>query len=294
MHLAPWRAPASISVMALLFAWETAHPFLDLFATGSHPWRVRLRHAATNIGIGLLNGLAIRFGFLALWVATMQWAETRDVGLLNWVPAPAALRLVVALFLLDSWTYAWHRLNHTVAFFWRFHRMHHSDREMDVTTANRFHVGEITLSSLARIPVLALIGCGADELAVYEVLLFAVVQFHHANIGLPEWLDRVLRAMIVTPHLHKVHHSVVLVEQNANFSSLFSWWDRIAHTFRLAPDLSRMVFGVDAVAATDPTRSSGGILDERLVTTRPVRNGDHLLYSAYPDSASHPDRIPHA
>jgi sterol desaturase/sphingolipid hydroxylase (fatty acid hydroxylase superfamily) len=251
INLASWRTPASIGVMMLLFAWETIQPFFGLFAAGAHPWRLRLRHAALNVGIGVLNGLAIRFGFLALWIATMEWSASHGVGLLNWLPVAPVFRWIAVLFLLDAWTYAWHRLNHTVPFFWRFHRLHHSDREMDVTTANRFHIGEIALSSLARVPVLALIGCRMDELALYEVLLFAVVQFHHANVGLPDWLDRALRTVIVTPHLHKVHHSVVVAEQNTNFSSLFSWWDRIAQTFRLAPDLSRVVFGVDNVPAND-------------------------------------------
>jgi sterol desaturase/sphingolipid hydroxylase (fatty acid hydroxylase superfamily) len=249
-----WRAPASIGVMLLLFAWETVQPFLGFFATGPHPWRARLQHAATNLGMGMLNGLAIRFGFLALWVATMQWTAAHDAGLLNWLSVPTELRWMAVLFLLDAWTYAWHRLNHTVSFFWRFHRVHHSDRQMDVTTANRFHLGEITLSALARVPVLGLMGCRMEELALYEVLLFAVVQLHHANIGLPDWLDRLLRTVIVTPQLHKVHHSVVRVEQNANFSALFSWWDRMARTFYLSPDLSRVVYGVDEVSATDPKR----------------------------------------
>ena len=256
---ASWRTPASLGVMLLLFAWESAQPFFGLFAESPHPWQMRLRHAATNIGIGVINGLAIRFGFLLLWVATMNWASANSVGVLHWLSVAPELRWLVVLFLLDAWTYAWHRLNHTVAFFWRFHRLHHSDRQMDVTTANRFHVGEITLSSLARAPVLALIGCRMEELALYEVLLFAVVQFHHANIGLPDWLDRTLRTVIVTPHLHKVHHSVVLAEQNANFSSLFSWWDRIARTFVLAPDLTRVVFGVNESLPSDsvPPRAGG-------------------------------------
>lgn len=257
--LQSWRIPASLGVLAALFAWETAQPFFGLFARSPHPWGTRLRHAATNIGIGVLNGLAIRFGFVALWLATIQWTTTHHTGLLNWLSVPPTLRWVLALFLLDAWTYYWHRLNHTVAFFWRFHRLHHSDRQMDVTTANRFHFGEITLSSLVRVPVLALIGCRLDELALYELLLFAVVQFHHANIGLPEWLDRGLRTVIVTPHLHKVHHSVVVAEQNANYSSLFSWWDRIARSFRLAPDLSQVVFGVDEAAQAYTPRSDGDV-----------------------------------
>jgi sterol desaturase/sphingolipid hydroxylase (fatty acid hydroxylase superfamily) len=149
------------------------------------------------------------------------------------------------VFLLDAWTYGWHWLNHRVPFFWRFHRWHHADRAMDVTTASRFHTGEIVLSSVFRVPVLALIGCSLGELALYELLLFAVVQFHHANIALPDRLDRGLRLVIVTPALHKVHHSVVRAESDSNYSSLFSWWDRVFRTLRLVREPRRIVFGVE-------------------------------------------------
>jgi sterol desaturase/sphingolipid hydroxylase (fatty acid hydroxylase superfamily) len=243
--IASWRTAASIAVLLLLLAWEGVHPFFDLFDRSAQPWRARLRHGATNLLIGVVNGLAIRFGFLTLWVYTMRWTSERSFGLLNWIGASPWLRFALVLLLLDLWTYWWHRLNHEIPWFWRFHRLHHTDRQMDVTTANRFHLGEITLSALFRIPVLALLGCRLEELALYELLLFAVVQFHHANIGLPARLDRALRTVIVTPHLHKVHHSVVVDHQHANYSSLFSWWDRVLRTFRLAPDLSRITFGVD-------------------------------------------------
>jgi sterol desaturase/sphingolipid hydroxylase (fatty acid hydroxylase superfamily) len=243
--LASWRLPASLAVLLLLLTWEGLYPFLNLFAGNESPARARLRHGATNLLIGVVNGVAIRFGFLALWVYAMRWSTAHDFGILNWVNAPPWLRVTLALLLIDCWTYWWHRLNHVVPWFWAFHKLHHADRQMDVTTANRFHLGEITLSSLLRVPVLALIGCRLEELALYELLLFAVVQFHHANVALPGWLDRAMRVVIVTPHLHKVHHSVIVADQHANFSSLFSWWDRVARTFRIAPDLSTIVFGVD-------------------------------------------------
>jgi len=247
--LAAWRAPVSFGVLALLLVWESVHPFFGFFSKGPRRLRWRLLHGLTNLGFGLLNGLAIRFVFLALWVRTMQWTDAHGFGVLHWLSAPEWLRWTLALLLLDAWTYWWHRLSHIVPFFWRFHRLHHSDRRMDVTTANRFHLGEITISSLLRVPVLALIGCGLEQLALYELLLFAVVQFHHANIGLPERLDRALRWVIVTPHLHKVHHSIVHTEQNSNFSSLFSWWDRLARTLRLSRDPRRITFGLDPARA---------------------------------------------
>lgn len=239
------RAPAGLAVLILLLLWETAQPFFPFFGNGGRDGTSRVRHGAVNIGFGVLNGLLIRFVFLALWVRVMDWSAAEGVGLLHWLSLPGWSSWLVAVALLDGWTYGWHRVNHAVRFLWRFHRLHHADRQMDVTTANRFHVGEITLSSLARVPVLALIGCQLEHLALYELLFFAVVQFHHANVAVPAWLDRALRVVIVTPHLHKVHHSVVIAEQNANFGSLFSWWDRLARTFRLAPELSAIAFGVN-------------------------------------------------
>jgi len=114
-----------------------------------------------------------------------------------------------------------------------------------VTTATRFHFMEITLSSLLRVPLLILLGARLEELAVYKTLLFAVVQFHHANIGLPERIDRILRWVIVTPALHKVHHSVHRIEADSNYSSLFSWWDRLFGTWRLLPKNRSIQFGVE-------------------------------------------------
>ncbi len=175
----------------------------------------------------------------------MAWAEERSFGLLRWLPTGEIWRGVLIVLLLDAGTYIWHRRNHALPALWQFHRLHHAGREMNVTMANRFHLGEIFLSSTLRIPLLALLGARIKEVAIYDTMLFAVVQFQHANIGLPEGLDRALRCVIATPHLHKVHHSVVRAEADSNYSSLFSWWDRVFRTFRLSSDPRRIVFGVD-------------------------------------------------
>ena len=235
-----WRPAAALGTLLALLGWETAQPFFALFARSAD----RARHGALNLALGALNILVVALGFAALWLAVTQWAAARGFGLLPWLGLDPLARAALAVLLLDSWTYAWHRLNHRVPFLWRFHRLHHSDRAMDATTASRFHTGEIVLSSVLRVPVLALIGCRIEELALYEVLLFTVVQFHHANIGLPEWLDRPLRAVIVTPSMHKVHHSVVRAECDSNYSSLFSWWDRIFRTRKTVGDPRKIVFGV--------------------------------------------------
>ena len=226
--------------LVALLAWETAQPFFALFARSGE----RVRHGALNLALGALNILVVALGYAALWLAVTQWTAAHGFGLLPWLGLDPLPRVALAVLLLDAWTYAWHRLNHRVPFLWRFHRLHHSDRAMDATTASRFHTGEIVLSSVLRVPVLALIGCRIEELALYEVLLFTVVQFHHANIGLSESLDRVLRAVIVTPSMHKVHHSIIRAECDSNYSSLFSWWDRIFRTRKTVGDPRKIVFGV--------------------------------------------------
>ena len=236
-----WRPLLAVGGLAALLAWETARPFFGLFARPAE----RARHGALNLALGLLNLAVVAVAFAGAWLAVTRWAEAQQFGALHWLGVGPVARFALAVLLLDAWTYAWHRLNHRVPLLWRFHRWHHADRTMDVTTASRFHTGEIVLSSILRVPVLALVGCRIEELALYEAMLFAVVQFHHANIGLPAWLDRGLRVVIVTPSLHKVHHSIVRAECDSNYSSLFSWWDRVFRSLRLARDPRRIVFGVD-------------------------------------------------
>jgi len=237
-----WRPLTAVAVLLVLLAWEMGRPFFALFAHTAE----RVRHGVLNLMLGALNILVVTLVFASAWLAVTQWAEAHRFGLLHMLTLPPVAGAALAVLLLDAWTYAWHRLNHRVQSLWRFHRFHHSDRAMDVTTASRFHTGEIVLSSALRVPVLALIGCGIEELALYEILLFSVVQFHHANIALPDRLDRWLRLIVVTPSLHKVHHSVVRAECDSNYSSLFSWWDRIFRSQRLVSDQKKIVFGLDS------------------------------------------------
>ncbi len=236
------RGVAAVAFLVLLLAWESLAPF-DSFFVGE-PGE-RLRHGVKNVALGVLNALLTGLVFVALWWTTAEWASARHFGLLNWTPAPWWARLAAAFLLFDAWMYWWHRLNHRIPFLWRFHRTHHSDPRMDVTTANRFHLGEIFFSSLLRVPVIALLGLHLWELAVYEAAMFTVVQMHHANIAFPAWLDRGLRAVIVTPFMHKVHHSRWQTETDSNYSSLFSFWDRLFGSFRLRENPATLEFGLE-------------------------------------------------
>lgn len=241
-NLNQWRSISAVAVLTLVLAWESLVPFLTYFA-GSIGERVR--HGLNNLALGVINALLTGLGFVALWWTTAQWAEAHEFGLLNWLPLPGWALQAGAFLLFDAWMYGWHRLNHRVPFLWRFHRTHHSDPKMDVTTANRFHLGEIALSSVLRVPVIALLGLQLWELALYELVMFTVVQLHHANIAFPAWLDRALRVILVTPFMHKVHHSRWKPETDSNYSSLFSFWDRLFRSYRLRDDPRTLRFGLD-------------------------------------------------
>jgi len=240
LNLPETKPIVALTALAGLLLWETLAPFFQ-FSAGLR----RLKHGLKNILLGVINGLVTSFFFVGLWWYTADWATQHDFGLLHMLPLPPAVECVFALLMLDVWTYLWHRMNHRIPFFWRFHRVHHSDAQMDVTTAHRFHVGEIIFSSFLRIPLIALLGIRLEALALYEVLMFVVVQFHHANITVSNKWDRVLRLVIVTPLMHKVHHSRWQPETDSNFSSLLSVWDRLFRSFRLNPRPESLLLGLD-------------------------------------------------
>ncbi|MEM1053934.1 MAG: sterol desaturase family protein [Bacteroidota bacterium] len=261
------QALAAFAGLVVLLLLESAHPFFELFGER----RQRGEHFLRNMALGLVNGLIVTVGFAWLWVWAAEWAATRDLGLLRLVELPGWLHVVLAILLLDVWTYTWHRLNHRIPFLWRLHRVHHADAQMDVSTASRFHTGEIVLSSLLRIPLIVLLGVTAWELVLYETLMFAVVQLHHANVGFPAWADRALRAVIVTPAMHKVHHSRWQPETDSNYSSLFSWWDRLFGSFRLRANLHDIRLGLDHF---DDQETLGDLLKMPLAPHRPSHATD--------------------
>src|SRR5262249_36187510 len=205
----------------------------------------RLRHAARNLTLGFLNSVALALLASPFIARIAMWAEESRFGLLRLVNVPAVIGTAAAILLFDAWMYMWHRANHELGFLWRFHRVHHSDPEMDATTAPRFHTGEILISSALRLAVIPLLGITIHQLLVYEMLLLPVILFHHSNLRFPERLDASLRLIIVTPAIHRVHHSRLRIETDSNYSSVFSFWDRIAGTFRLRPAGQPVDFGLD-------------------------------------------------
>jgi sterol desaturase/sphingolipid hydroxylase (fatty acid hydroxylase superfamily) len=229
--LEKWRLGLSGFLLLLFLTWESVTPAFRWFRNRNS----RLMHGWRNYLLGFINVVFAGIFFVRAWLLAASWADTHSFGLLNVWHLPAPVRLVIAVLLLDLWTYAWHRTNHHVSFLWRFHRTHHTELAMDVTSAVRFHFGEIVLSGLLRIPLIILLGLQFHELVVYEMLLFGIVQFHHANIRLPKTVDCVLSWFIASPGFHRVHHSQDLKKANSNYSSFLSVWDRIFRT--VSPEL---------------------------------------------------------
>jgi sterol desaturase/sphingolipid hydroxylase (fatty acid hydroxylase superfamily) len=231
-----------VVLLALFWCWETWQPYF-----GQRERRVR--HAGHNITIALFNTviLGLVFGFATATVA--GWSEQNQYGLLNAIGLDEPLRFVLALVLLDGWMYVWHRANHSIPLLWRFHRMHHSDRHMDVTTATRFHLGEHLGAAVLRLGLIPVLGFEVWNLVVYDTLVIAITQFHHADVSIGRW-DRWLRWLIVTPYMHKVHHSDWRQETDSNYSTVLPVWDRIFRSFRMRSDPKTLVFGLGEF--TDP------------------------------------------
>ncbi len=223
------RTPTAFTLMFMLLVWESAVPFFRLFNSNEE----RLKHGAKNFLMGLLNAAFTALVFTGLWLSVADWGAAHRFGLLRLTELPPWLHATGAVLLLDLWTYWWHRTCHRIPMLWNFHRVHHSDAAMDVTTANRFHLGEMLASSVLRLAVIPLAGIEFWHLALYELLMFSVVQFQHANISVGTLIDQCLRVVIVTPFMHKVHHSDWQPETDSNYASLFSIWDRIFKSFRL-------------------------------------------------------------
>lgn len=234
------KAWVTLACLVALWLWETARPWVR---GRPHRWR----HAGRNSAIALLNTAVLGLLFGAATLGVAEWTAERQWGLLAAIRVHWPWRLLPALVLLDLWLYAWHRLNHRVPLLWRFHRMHHSDREMDVTTATRFHLGEHMIAATLRLGLIPLLGVAAAEIVWHESLVVAITMFHHANISLGRW-DGLLRWLLVTPRMHQVHHSRLRAETDSNYSVLLSIWDRVAGTYRMRDGDEPIELGLDEFA----------------------------------------------
>ena len=222
------RLGAFAGVLAAMFLWEFLAPCRAYGASKAVRW-------SANLGIVAINTVMIRFIAPAGAVGLAVVAEARGWGLLNNIAAPDVLAFAGALVALDLAIYLQHVVFHAVPALWRLHRMHHSDLDVDSTTGLRFHPFEIALSMGIKMGVVAALGPPPAAVVVFEVLLNASSIFNHGNVRLPGALDRVLRWVVVTPDMHRVHHSAIPSETNSNFGFNLPWWDRLFGTYRDQP-----------------------------------------------------------
>jgi len=199
-----------------------------------------------NLSVQLVNGVIPRLLFPILPVGMAALCTQKGWGLLNTVPLPAAAAILLSLLVLDLAIYAQHILFHRVDLFWRLHRMHHTDMDLDLTSALRFHPLEIVISLLIKMAVVASLGPPAVAVLIFEVILNGMAMFNHGNFKILEKLDACLRKIIVTPDMHLVHHSIVRQESNHNFGFNISWWDRLFGTYQAEPSAGRegMIIGL--------------------------------------------------
>jgi sterol desaturase/sphingolipid hydroxylase (fatty acid hydroxylase superfamily) len=215
-------------VLAIMALWELVAPRRDQEIGRAWRW-------PNNLGIVVVDTVVVRLLFPTAAVGFALICEAREWGILNLLEFPVWMEVVVAVILLDLAIYVQHVVFHAVPTLWRLHRMHHADLEIDVTTGVRFHPLEIVLSMLIKFAVVGALGASAVAVLLFEVLLNATSMFSHSNVRIPERLDRVLRWLVVTPDMHRVHHSIERRETDSNFGFNLPWWDRLFGTYRPQP-----------------------------------------------------------
>jgi sterol desaturase/sphingolipid hydroxylase (fatty acid hydroxylase superfamily) len=217
-----------VGIFALIAIWERMSPRRSMTTSKKVRW-------ISNLGITLINPLVVRLLFPILAVDMALKTQEGGWGLLNNVSLPFWLKLVVGIVVLDLVIYLQHVMFHAIPILWRLHMMHHADLDYDLTTGLRFHPIEIILSMVIKLSVVAALGPPAAAVLIFEIILNAMAMFNHGNIRIPLGLDRILRYFVVTPDMHRVHHSVIIRETNSNYGFNLSWWDRLFGTYCAQP-----------------------------------------------------------
>ena len=238
---------ALVAVFLLLLALEAGFPL----RRRTRPRRRRLPvNFALTAGVMAAGLLVVR----PLALAASFWVAQRNFGLLRLVNLPTPAMVLVGLVLMDLTFYWWHRANHRFFLLWRFHGVHHLDPDLDVTTAARFHFGEVLYSTGFRVLQVGLLGVDPFTYLVYEAAYQAANMFQHANLRLPLLLERALNKILVTPRMHGIHHSVVSEEVGSNFSVVFRWWDAMHRTLRLNVPQRDIIIGVPGYLSPEHNR----------------------------------------
>ena len=222
------RLAIFLGILIAIAIWEVAAPRRRIEIPRVIRW-------TNNLGVVVIDTILVRLTFPIVAVGLALLAQDKGWGLFNMIEAPTWLAIIASIVILDFAIYLQHVLFHAVPALWRLHRMHHADQAIDVTTGLRFHPIEILLSMVIKLAVVAALGPPAVAVLIFEVLLNATAMFNHSNIRLPEGVDRVLRLFVVTPDMHRVHHSVIQKETDSKYGFNLPWWDRLLGTYIAQP-----------------------------------------------------------
>jgi sterol desaturase/sphingolipid hydroxylase (fatty acid hydroxylase superfamily) len=257
------RLAAFAAVFTIMALWEWVTPRRPLQISKTLRW-------TNNLALTLLNSVLVRVMIPVAATGVAELAAERGLGLFAVFHVPYALTILLSVLALDLAIYLQHLMFHAMPLLWRLHRMHHADLDFDLTTGARFHPVEIILSMLIKFAVILFLGPPAVAVLAFEVLLNATAMFNHGNVGMSAGLDRVLRWVVVTPDMHRVHHSVNPRETNSNFGFNLPWWDRLFGTYRSQPQAGHdaMTIGIEQFRTTrdlwldrmllQPFRGGGG------------------------------------
>ena len=235
----------------LLWFLEGIIPF---FSSQNH----RTLHAKLNLSLASLN-LMILLPSGILMAFMLEWSKNAWPGIAM-LALPTVAKAIMIILLIDLWMYIWHRLNHESAFLWKFHSVHHSDPTLDVTTSWRFHYIEILISELLRLPLFMLLGAGIEHLLLYSLIMTPIIEFQHSNVSIAPALDRLLRLIIPSPMMHRLHHSSLRNEHDSNYGSMLSLWDRLFGTLLTKDNIGNLSLGLDNESDSDKQQLSALLL----------------------------------
>ncbi len=221
----------------ILFILERIIPQIDRNIVGK-------KHDISNLGLGVINLFIGRYFALFTVYALAKYLENLEIGLINITSLDSKFKLLLGVIFLDCINYWWHRLLHTIPFLMRFHNIHHTDRLLNVSSALRFHFFEVLMGHLFKLPFILLIGIPIEALLLYDIIFNINVFFHHSNIKINRRLDIFLSKLIVTPYIHRIHHSLKWKEANSNFSSFLILWDKFFRTFLPQGEISTPKYGI--------------------------------------------------
>ena len=224
---------------------------LELLAPYRQSSVSKVKRWTNNVSLTAFNSLILQVVFAGAIVSTAMYVTTHQLGVLNMIMLPGWVKLLVTVAFMDFMLYVWHLLNHEVPLLWRFHRVHHSDLNMDVSTATRFHIGELAVSAVIKIALVFLLGASLLGVMIFEAVLVLCAQFHHSSLKVPQWLERIFWILFVPPSMHRIHHSVIIKERDTNYGTIFSIWDRLLGTLLKDVDQKAIRIGIGAYKKLD-------------------------------------------